>query len=97
MLDPNLHAKPRNRIPTEEEAHTTDLRECVDKSSSQRADSEGQSRSWEEPPRAHLFAQDIQRNLENDVRDIEDTEDCVVVCEVVSIALHLLGDLEGIP
>jgi len=70
-----------NRILTEEEAHSTDLGECVDERGSERADAKGQGRSWEEPAWAHLLAQYVQRNLENDVRDVEHTEDCIVVFE----------------
>ena len=73
-----------NRILTEEEAHSTDLGECVDERGSERADAKGQGRSWEEPAWAHLLAQYVQRNLENDVRDVEHAQDCVVVCAVVS-------------
>jgi hypothetical protein len=61
------------------------LRECVDERGSKRADAEGQSGSREEPAWAHLLAQDVQGDLENEVRDIEHTEDCVVVCEAVSV------------
>lgn len=59
----------------------------MDERGSERADSKGQGRGWEEPAGTHLLAQDIQGNLENDVRDIEHAEDCIIVCPVVSIAL----------
>lgn len=69
----------------------------MDERGSQRADSEGQSCSWEEPAWTHLLAQDVQGDLENDVRDVEDTENCIVVCKLVSVALRDLGDLEDTP
>jgi len=64
---------------------------------SERADTERQSGCWEKPAWSHLLAQDVQRNLEDDVRDVEYTEYCIVVCKMVSNALRDLGDLEDIP
>jgi hypothetical protein len=83
-LDLYLHIFLSHRFPTEEEAHSTDLRECVDERGSERADAKCQSCSWKEPARTHFLAQDVQGNLENDVRDVEHAQDCVVVCAVVS-------------
>ena len=85
VLGPFSHACSRGRNPTEQEAHGTDLRECVDERGSERADSKGQGRGWEEPAGTHLLAQDIQGNLEYDVRDIEHAQDSVVVCAAVSV------------
>ena len=87
----------RNWNPTEEEAHSTDLRKCVDERGSERADSKGQSGCWEEPAWTHLLAQDVQGDFENDVRDVEHAEDCVIVCQVVSVALQFLDGSKGIP
>jgi hypothetical protein len=89
VLGPYLRACSKTWSPTEEEAHSTDLRECVDECGSERADAECQSCSWEEPAWTHSLAQDVQGNLENDVRDIEHTEDCVIVCRPVSVALRI--------
>lgn len=69
----------------------------MDERGSERADAERQSGCWEEPARSHLLAQDVQGNFENDVRDVEHTEDCVVICEAVSVALRCLVDLDVIP
>ena len=69
----------------------------MDERGSERADAEGQSRSREEPAWTHLLAQDVQRDLENDVRDVEHAEDCVIVCQVVSVALQFLDGSKGIP
>ena len=57
----------------------------MDERGSERADSKGQGRGWEEPAGTHLLAQDIQGNLEYDVRDIEHAQDSVVVCAAVSV------------
>ena len=74
-------------IRTQEKAHTTDLRECVDERCSERADAKGQTCSGDKPARTDFLAQDIAGNLEDNVRDVKYAQDCVVVCQVVSVAL----------
>lgn len=46
--------------------------DIVDKSRSDRADSKAQRGQWDEPARAHPFAEHVGGDFEDDVGDIED-------------------------
>jgi len=51
----------------------------MDERSGNRAYTECQGDSWDEPTRSNDLAQHVARNLEDDVRDVKDGEDFVVV------------------
>lgn len=69
----------RDPVLTEKESHPTDTAETCDKSHCNRADSEADSQKGKKSFWSKVFAGHVGRDLEKDIRDVEDAEDYIVV------------------
>ena len=65
----------------------------MDKGGGDGGHSEEQRRAWEEPTRSDPLTHDIGRDLEQDVRDIEDGENDIIVVAFETKVLLQAGNL----
>lgn len=54
----------------------------MDEAASNGEDAEAEGGGWNEPPGTDIFAEDVRRDFEHDVADVEDGEHGVVVVAV---------------